>query len=67
MLVGIGLLSFTYHYILWIHFGLVGAFYAAIKTHDPDFDVSLDARDFGFVMLLEGALLVALLGYTRFK
>jgi len=40
--VGIFFLSFTYHYVLWIYLGLSGAFYGAVRKHDPSFRVRLN-------------------------
>jgi hypothetical protein len=37
--VGIFFLSFAYHYVLWIHFGLAGGLYNVIRRHDPTFTV----------------------------
>jgi len=37
--VGSFFLSFTYHQVLWIYFGMSGALYAAIRRHDPTFEV----------------------------
>ncbi|XXY46291.1 O-antigen ligase family protein [Sorangium sp. So ce269] len=45
MMVGIFLLSFTYHYVLWIYFGLAGALYCSIKSVDPNFSIKLEKRD----------------------
>jgi O-antigen ligase len=67
MLVGAFLLSFTYHFVLWIHVALVGAFYICVRRHDPDFDVSLKLRDFGAVAAIDLMLLTALFVYTRLK
>lgn len=43
-------LSFLYHPVLWIFFGLVGAWWSAIRHHWPEFDVSLTWRDFFIVV-----------------
>ena len=40
-LVGIFFLSWTYHYVLWIYFGIAGAFYTTIRTTDRGFVVSV--------------------------
>jgi len=42
-------LSFAYHCVLWIMFGLAGAWWSAVRTHKPDFDVRLTARDLLFI------------------
>ena len=41
----INTLSFTYHSVLWIFLGLVGAWYSAIKHHSPDFTVKFGWKD----------------------
>jgi len=38
-------LSFAYHSVLWIFFGLVGAWCSAIRHHRPEFKVGLTWRD----------------------
>src|SRR5437868_13204570 len=43
--VGVFFLSFCYHYVLWIYFGLSGAFYAAARTHDPEWKVEYQWKD----------------------
>ncbi len=49
--VGSFFLSFTYHQVLWIYFGMTGALYGAIRRHDPTFIVRTS--------LLEKSLIVA--------
>lgn len=46
----INTLSFAYHSVLWIFFGLVGAWTGAIRTHRPGFTVRLTLRDLGFIV-----------------
>jgi hypothetical protein len=41
----INTLSFAYHSVLWIFFGLVGAWCSAIRYHRPDFQVKMTWRD----------------------
>jgi hypothetical protein len=41
----INTLSFLYHPVLWIFFGLVGGWCSAIRHHRPEFQVKLVARD----------------------
>lgn len=50
----INTLSFLYHPVLWIMFGLVGAWASAIRHHRPEFQVKLDARD---LVIIVGACL----------
>jgi hypothetical protein len=42
----INTLSFTWHPVLWIFFGLVGAWYSCVKTHRPELEIKIDGRDF---------------------
>ncbi len=43
--IGIFLLSWTYHFVLWIHFGLVGSLYAVMKNKYPSFHVRLSLKE----------------------
>src|SRR6185369_407164 len=44
LLVGILLLSFSYHPVLWIFIGLSGALYCAVKRHDPEWQRKFGGR-----------------------
>jgi len=48
----INTLSFAYHSVLWIFFGLVGAWCSAIRHHRPEFRVRLTWRDLIIVVLV---------------
>jgi hypothetical protein len=55
--VGIFFLSWTYHPVLWIHFGLCGALYACTKHRYPAYEVTTSAREvagtfFGYLVLI---------------
>jgi len=63
--VGTFFLSFTYHYVLWIHLGLVGAFHSAIRRHDPSFRVPFGWRDALWVALIDIGIIVSVYAYTR--
>ncbi len=41
----INTLSFAYHSVLWMFFGLVGAWYSAVRHHRPEFKVRLVGTD----------------------
>jgi hypothetical protein len=56
-------LSIPYHPILWVDMGLVGALYAAIRTHDPDFHVPFGWRDAGLVFVGDILIVVGLKTY----
>ena len=65
--IGIALLSFTYHFVLWLNFGVTGALYSTVRAHDPTFKVRLRLWD---VFAIAGAavgLCFALYAYTRWK
>lgn len=65
MMVGIFFLSFTYHYVLWIYFGLSAAFYGAVRGTDPTFQVTLDRRDLLRIALADAGLILAIFVYTK--
>jgi hypothetical protein len=67
MCVGIFFLSFCYHHVFWIMMGLCGAFYAACRAHDPDFEVRFGWRDFAWVVAGDTLLLAVIFVYTRVK
>lgn len=46
----INTLSFTWHPVLWIVIGLVGAWYSCIRHHRPDFEIKVTARDFCLIV-----------------
>jgi O-Antigen ligase len=48
----INTLSFAYHSVLWIFFGLVGAWTSAIRYHRPNFRVAMTWRDIIIVVLM---------------
>jgi len=64
LLVGIMFLSFIYKVVFWIWVGLTGVLEQAIRRHAPGFTVRFGARDVALVVLIDGALLAALIGYT---
>ena len=43
--VGVFFLTLNYHHVLWVFFGLAGAFYTATKLHDREFVVRFGWRD----------------------
>ena len=65
--VGVFFLSFTYHYVLWIFFGLAGAFASAVRVHERRFAVSVGLRDIALVVTGAGSLMVAVFCYILFK
>jgi O-Antigen ligase len=65
--VGIFFLSFAWHNLFWIYMGLVGAYYSAIRTHDPEFNVRMGWIDWGIIAGVGGAALVLLYLYLRVR
>ena len=54
-------LSFTYHSVLWIFFGLVGAWCSSIRYHRPGFRVRLTVRDLIIITLSCAAFVLVIL------
>jgi O-antigen ligase len=48
----INTLSFLYHPVLWMFFGLVGAWYSSVRHHRPDMRIVLAPRDLVIVGVL---------------
>jgi len=65
--VGMFLLSFAYHYVLWIYLGLSGALYSAIRTHNPGFRVRFRWTDLAGVVMADCAVIGFVHFYTRWK
>jgi O-antigen ligase len=63
--VGIFFLSFTYHYVLWIYLGLSGAFYSALRRHDPSFRVRLSVLELCLIALGNCAMIIAIYLATK--
>jgi len=64
----INTLSFAYHSVLWIFFGLVGAWTSAIRFHRPEFRVAMTWRDLIIVVLMcAGYALVVLPVFLKLK
>jgi O-antigen ligase len=60
-------LSLTYHPILWIFLGMIGALYAAVRAHDPEFRVTFRLRDLMLVGGLDVAFIAFIALYLRVK
>ncbi len=67
MCVGVFFLSFCYHYVLWIYFGLCGALFAAVKTHDPTFEVKMRLKEFVLIFFADLFLISLIYVYARVK
>ncbi len=66
-LVGVFFLSFTYHQILWIYLGLLGAYYSAMKTHDEGYEVVFGVRELFSIVAADIALITVILAYVRLR
>ena len=58
-------LSLTYHYLLWILLGLVGALYAATKRHDVRLQIKFGLLDLAAVAAIDVVYVLATHIYTR--
>jgi O-antigen ligase len=64
----INTLSFAYHSVLWLFFGLVGAWYSAVKHHLPSLDIRIKLLDFVVIVgICVGYALIALPLYLKYK
>jgi hypothetical protein len=66
-LVGIFFLSWTYHYVLWIFFGLGGAFYTTLRSTDPYFDVTPSKKEYGALLVACLAFMIGMRFYMKLK
>ena len=64
----INTLSFAYHSVIWLYFGLVGAWYSSVRHHKPELRIAMTMRD---VVIVAGIVVayafVALPLWLRFK
>ncbi|MFI5289837.1 MAG: O-antigen ligase family protein, partial [Polyangia bacterium] len=67
LLVGVFFLSFCYHQVLWIYVGLAGAYYCALKRHDPEWEVRFSFRELLFVVAGDAFLIPLIYLYARHK
>lgn len=67
MAIGIFFLSFTYKQLLFVWFGIAGALYTIVKAEEPSFEVTVGARDFLGIVLVDVVLLTLIFGYSRLK
>jgi hypothetical protein len=57
----INTLSFTYHSVLWIFFGIVGAWCSSIRYHRPEFRVRITLLDFVVIVVACALFIVVFL------
>lgn len=68
MLFSINTLSFCWHSVMWIFLGLSAAWVSVVRTHKPDFEVTLALRDIMIVAVACAAYAVVVLPlYLRSK
>jgi hypothetical protein len=60
-------LTLTFHAILWINLGLVGGLYAAIRVHEPSFEVKFGWKDLAIVAALDVGFVASIAVYLRMK
>lgn len=65
--VGVFFLSFAYHFVLWILLGVVGAYYGAVKAHQPTFEVKIGRLDYFLITTTTFVLVIVLYLYTGLK
>jgi len=65
--VGITFLSFSYHNVLWVYFGLAGALASAMRRHMPSFSISIKWKEVGWLVVADVLFLAFIKGYTRYK
>jgi hypothetical protein len=57
----INTLSFLYHPVLWMFFGLIGGWYSAVRHHQPQIRIELSPRDIVMVIVASAAYATVLL------
>lgn len=65
--VGINFLSLSYHPVVWVYLALPGAYYLAVRTHDPDFRVTFGMRDLAAVTGAATLYLVLVKAYLVYR
>jgi len=67
IVIGIFFLSFCYHAMLFIYFGLAGALYGLAKQSSPSFNVRVQPKELAFLATADAFLMALLFVYTRIK
>lgn len=67
VLVSMAFLSLSYHLIVWIYFGLCGAYYSALKRHEPDFVIGFGMKDALAVLAADAGMLIGAELLLRFE
>lgn len=64
----INTLSFAYHSVIWLFFGLVGAWYSTVRHHRPQLRIAMTLRDaLAVTGIVVGYAFVALPLFLRYK
>jgi O-antigen ligase len=67
-LIQLSFLSFAYHSVLWVYFGVTGAYYSCVKSHAPNWRVRFGLKDLALCLALDlGFLLVLLPAIVRLQ
>lgn len=66
-LVGIFFLSWTYHYVLWIYFGVAGGLYSTVRTTDRHFRVDVSRLELGGLAAFGVMMMIGLRVWLRLK
>jgi hypothetical protein len=64
---GIFFLSWTYHYILWIHFGLSGGLFAIVKRRQPSYQCRLGLGEAARIAVGYVVVLIVWSQYIKYK
>lgn len=67
MSIGIFFLSFAYKQLLYVWFGLAGAFYLIVKREDPEFEVKIGFKDYAYLFVADLFILGFIILYSRTK
>ena len=65
--VGIYFLSWTYHYVLWIHFGLCGALHSTMRRTYPTYVCEMSWKEARNVFVVYLGYLIVWSGYIHYK
>lgn len=64
----INTLSFAYHSVIWLYFGLVGAWYSSVRHHRPELAIRMTLRDVVIIIgMVVAYAFVALPLFLRYK
>jgi hypothetical protein len=67
ILIGIFFLSFCYHAMLFVYFGMSGALFGVAKQSSPHFEVKVSKKELGLLAAFDAVLIGVLFVYTRVK